>query len=95
MTRFAMAALQPVENQQRSYEVFEKKQTPPDVVVKSQAVDIIGLTLPLIRGQNVVETSRRHRKSRVELLSPSQGHWFIPKPSMQVCLHPLPHANGP
>jgi hypothetical protein len=37
-------------------------------------MDIIGLVLPLIRGQNVVETSRRHRASRFELLSPSKGH---------------------
>jgi len=40
-------------------------QIPPDLVVKSQAVDIIGLILPLIRGQNVIETSRRHMKIEV------------------------------
>src|ERR1700757_3633425 len=51
----------------------------PDLVVKSQAIDIIGLLLLLIRRQNVVELSRRHRKSRFELLSPSKGHWFTTK----------------
>jgi hypothetical protein len=51
-----------------------KKQIPSDRVVKSQGVEIIGLILPLIRGQSVVETLRRYRKSRVELLSPSKGH---------------------
>ena len=54
-------------------------QIPPDFVVKSQAIDIIGLILPLIRGQNVIETSRRHMKSRFELLSPSKGNWFTTK----------------
>jgi hypothetical protein len=54
-------------------------QIPPDLVVKSQAIDIIGLILPFIRGQNVVETSRRHMKSRFELLSPSKGNWFTTK----------------
>jgi hypothetical protein len=44
-------------------------QIPPDLVVKSQAIDIVGLILLLIQGQNVVETSRRHRKSRFELIS--------------------------
>ena len=53
-----------------------RDQIPPDFVVKSQGIDIIGLILPLIRGQNVVETSRRHMKSRFELLSPSKGNWF-------------------
>ncbi len=48
-------------------------------MVRSQAIDIVGLILLLIQGQNVVETSRRHRKSRFELLSPSKGHWFTTK----------------
>src|SRR5215470_9823742 len=46
---------------------------------KFQGIDIIGLILSLIRGQNVVETSRRHMKSRFELLSPSKGNWFTTK----------------
>src|SRR6516162_6436706 len=58
---------------------LQKLQIPPDLVVKSQDIDIIGLILPLIRGQNVVETSRRHMKSRFELLSPSKGNWFTTK----------------
>jgi len=57
--------------------VYKNFQIPPDLVVKSQGVDIIGLILPLIRGQNVVETSRRHMKSRFELLSPSKGNLLI------------------
>ena len=44
---------------------IEIYQIPPDLVVKSQAVDIIGLILSLIRGQNVIETSRRHVKIEV------------------------------
>jgi hypothetical protein len=60
-------------------EPCKKTQIPPDLVVKSQGIDIIGLILPLIRGQNVVETSRRHMKSRFELLSPSKGNWFTTK----------------
>jgi hypothetical protein len=40
-------------------------QIPPDLVVKSQAIDIIGLILSLIRGQDVIETSRRHVKIEV------------------------------
>jgi hypothetical protein len=36
-----------------------------DLVVKSQAIDIIGLTLSLIRGQNVIEASRRHVKIEI------------------------------
>jgi len=64
---------------QQLYLVPHFFQIPPDLVVKSQAIDIIGLILPLIRGQNVVETSRRHMKSRFELLSPSKGNWFTTK----------------
>src|SRR5262245_63460754 len=56
-----------------------KKQIPSDRVIKFQGVEIIGLIFPLIRGQNVVETSRRYRKSRLELLSPAEGHPFTTK----------------
>ena len=59
--------------------MYKNFQIPPDLVVKSQGIDIIGLILPLIRGQNVVETSRKHMKSRFELLSPSKGNWFTTK----------------
>jgi len=38
-------------------------QIPPDLVVKSQAIDIIGFTLSLIRRKTSSTTSRRLRKS--------------------------------
>jgi hypothetical protein len=51
-------------------------QIPPDLVVKSQAIDIIGLILSLIRRKTSSTTSHRPRKSSFELLSLSEGHWF-------------------
>jgi hypothetical protein len=48
----------------------------PDLVVKSQAIDIIGLISSLIRRKPSSTTSRRPRKSSFELLSLSEGHWF-------------------
>jgi hypothetical protein len=57
-------------------EGFRKSQIPPDLVVKSQAIDIIGLILSLIRRKTSSTTSRRPRKSSFELLSLSEGHWF-------------------
>src|SRR5215471_5281832 len=47
-----------------------------DLVVKSQAINIIGLILSLIRRKTSSTTSRRPRKSSFELLSLSEGHWF-------------------
>src|SRR5262249_48373998 len=38
-------------------------QIPPDLVVKSQAIDIIGLILSLIKRKTSLTTSRRPRKS--------------------------------
>jgi hypothetical protein len=53
-----------------------KSQIPPDLVVKSQVVDIIGFIFADHQGQNVIETSLRHMKIGFELLSPSKGNWF-------------------
>src|SRR3989449_2897299 len=53
----------------------EKHQIPPDLVVKTKAVDIVEVTVPLFRRSDVVQTSCRNRKSRSELLSPSEGQW--------------------
>ena len=49
-------------------------QIPPDLVVRSQAVDIIILILSLIRRKTLSTISRRPRKSSFELLSLSEGH---------------------
>ncbi len=54
-------------------------QIPQDLVVKSQAIDIIGLILPLMQEKNLVHTSPRLRRSRFESLSLSEGHWFTTK----------------
>jgi hypothetical protein len=54
----------------------EKSQIPPDLVVKSQGVDIIGLILSLIRRKTSLTTWRRPRKSSYGLLSLSEGHGF-------------------
>src|SRR5215471_11081542 len=54
-------------------------QIPPDLVAKSQAIDIIGLILPLIQEKNLVHTSPSPRRSRFESLSLSEGLWFTTK----------------
>jgi hypothetical protein len=54
-------------------------QIPPDLVVKSQAIDIIGLIFYAHQGKNAIETSRRPSKSRSEPLSLSEGYWFTTK----------------
>ena len=48
-------------------------QIPPDLVVKSQAIDIAEVILSLIRQQKVVQTLHRNRKSRLELLFISEA----------------------
>src|SRR5262249_43408954 len=50
-----------------------------DLVVKSQAADIIDIILQLIRHPNGVHRACRHRKSRGALLSPSEVPWTTTK----------------
>jgi hypothetical protein len=50
-----------------------KFQIPPDLVVKSQAINIAEVILSLIRQQKVVQTLHRNRKSRLELLFISEA----------------------
>src|SRR5216683_5837691 len=59
-------------------------QIPPDLVVKSQAVDIAEVILSRIRRPHVVHTLCRPRKSRCELLSTSEAHWFTTKSECAV-----------
>jgi len=49
-------------------------QIPPDLVVKSQAIDSTGVILSPIRRPKVVQTLHRNRKSRLELLFISEAH---------------------
>src|SRR5262247_620502 len=55
------------------------RQIPSDLVVKSQATDIIDLILQLIRHQNGVHRSCRHRTSRGAVLSTSEVQWATTK----------------
>src|SRR5689334_21409858 len=52
---------------------------PSDLVVESQATDIIDVILQLIRHPNGVHRACRHRKSRGALLSPSEVPWTTTK----------------
>src|SRR5215831_3111023 len=61
-----------------------------DEVVKSQATDIIDLILQLIRHQNGVHRSCRHRTSRGAVLSTSEVQWATTKFD-GVCDFPLLH----
>jgi uncharacterized protein with PIN domain len=54
-------------------------QIPPDLVVKSQIIDIIGFIMPLMQEKTLVHTSPRPRRSRCEPLSRSEGCWFTTK----------------
>src|SRR5215510_3306404 len=54
-------------------------QIPPDLVVKTQAIDIVEVIAYLLRRSDVVQTSGRTRKSRCERLSPSEAHWSTTK----------------
>jgi hypothetical protein len=56
-----------------------KNQIPPDLVVKSQAVDITDIILSRIRRPNAVPTLCRSRTSRFEQLSTSEAYWFTTK----------------
>ena len=60
----------------RGYDYF---QVPPDLVVKSQGVDIAEIILSLMRRSNVVQTLFRNRKSRIKLFSLSEDHWSTTK----------------
>jgi len=59
--------------------MYGKYQTPPDLVVKSQVIDIAEVMSPFIRRLNVVQTLWRNRKSRGELLSTSEAYWSTTK----------------
>jgi hypothetical protein len=54
-------------------------QIPSDLVVKSQAADIIELILQLIGHPNGVHRPCRNRKSRGAVLSTSEGQWATTK----------------
>jgi hypothetical protein len=49
-------------------------QIPPDLVVKSQAIDMAEIILSRIRRPNAVQTLCRNRISRFEQLSTSEAH---------------------
>jgi hypothetical protein len=53
---------------------IKKGRFPPDLVVKSQTIDITGGVLSLIRRPKGVQTLHRNRKSRLELLFLSEAH---------------------
>jgi hypothetical protein len=50
-------------------------QIPPDLVVNSQAIDIIEFIQSPIGRKNVVKGLGRNRKSRCERLSTSEDYW--------------------
>src|SRR5262249_19520022 len=56
-----------------------KFQIPPDLVVKTQAIDIVEVIAYLLRRSDVAQTSWRTRTSRCERLSPSEAHWSTTK----------------
>jgi hypothetical protein len=57
----------------------KKFQIPPDLVVKSQAIDIAEVILSRIRRPNAVHTLCRNKTSRFEQLSTSEAHWSTTK----------------
>jgi hypothetical protein len=57
----------------------DKVQIPSDLVVKSQAADIIDLILQLIGHLSRVHRPCRNRKSRGAVLSTSEGQWATTK----------------
>src|SRR5215831_6335116 len=72
----------------------EKIQIPSDLVVKSQAADIIDLILQLIGHPNGVYRPCRNRKSRGAVLSTSEGQWATTKFD-GVCLFlSAPHPSA-
>src|SRR5712692_5966564 len=68
-----------LDSQHRTRSRRGQEQIPPDLVVKSQAIDIAEVILSRIRQPHVVHTLCRPRKSRCELLSTSEAHWFTTK----------------
>jgi hypothetical protein len=54
-------------------------QIPPDLVVKSQTIDITKIILSRSRRPNAVQTLCRNRISRFEQLSTSEAHWSTTK----------------
>src|SRR5438105_1519631 len=62
-----------------AYVEREFYQIPPDLVVKSQAIDIVEVILSRIRRPHVIHTLCRHRKARCDVLSTSEAHWFTTK----------------
>jgi hypothetical protein len=56
-----------------------KNQIPPDLVVKSQDIDIAEIILSRIRRPKAVQTLCRNRISRFEQLSTSEAHWSTTK----------------
>jgi hypothetical protein len=73
-------------------------QIPPDLVVKSQAIDITEVILSRIRRPNTVQTLCRNRISRFEQLSTSEAHWSTTKSDgmceKRVNVHNKRHAFG-
>jgi hypothetical protein len=65
-------------------------QIPPDLVVKSQIIDIIGFIMPLMQEKTLVHTSPRPRRSRCEPLSRSEGCWFTTK---SAGMWDIPHGR--
>ena len=60
-------------------DVPRKIHIPPDLVVKSQAIDMAEIILSRIRRPNAVQTLCRNRISRFEQLSTSEAHWSTTK----------------
>jgi transposase len=69
----------PASSVTRIYVVVDNYQIPPDLVVKSQTVDIVEIICDIIRRRNIVQRSCRNRKSGGELLSASEVHWSTTK----------------
>src|SRR5436309_15555171 len=51
-------------------------QIPPDLVVKCKTIDIVEVIFSPIWRRNITQMSWRNRKTRFELLSPSETHWL-------------------
>ena len=68
-------------------------QIPPDVVIKPQPADIVGIILPLMKRPNSLHLARRDRKSRGELLSTAEVQWSTTK-SDGMCQRQPPRCRG-
>jgi hypothetical protein len=62
---------------------------PPDLVVKSQAIDMAEIILSRIRRPNAVHTLCRNRISRFEQLSTSEAHWSTTKSDGMWTFQPM------